>query len=258
MDPEKQPLGSCIDDDSSSGNEDDQRSEIEVTVKKLDGDTFVVSLSKTSTVLGLKTLISDRHNVESELQRLIYRAQELQDAFPLSQYGIQDGATLHLVIRRNQNQVRLAMDDAGLSNEHIARFGIMNAEMMIDVMSAVRLCRFVRIFALIDAVFLLIYGLNYIYFILLAILAVAGYWGAKSLDRKYLIMYVVCLFLEIAVRSYQIYLDPDNIVNVILLSLIILINLFVLRCVVKLYRAIPLLNSEQRERILILNRVGLI
>ena len=69
------------------------------------------------------------------------------------------------------------------------RFNAMDAEAMIDVMSVVRLCRFVRIFALIDAVFLLIYGLQAFYFIILAVLAIAGYWGAKNLDRKYLFMY---------------------------------------------------------------------
>ena len=138
------------------------------------------------------------------------------------------------------------------------RFNAMDPEAMIDVMSVVRLCRFVRIFALIDAVFLLIYGLQAFYFIILAVLAIAGYWGSKNLDRKYLFMYELCLLLEIAVRCYMIYLDQTNIINIILLVLMILIDLFVARCVYKLYRAIPLLSPEQRDRILILNRVGLI
>ena len=146
----------------------------------------------------------------------------------------------------------------GLMVDPYGRFNAMDAEAMIDVMSVVRLCRFVRIFALIDAVFLLIYGLQAFYFIILAVLAIAGYWGAKNLDRKYLFMYCLCLFLEIAVRCYMIYLDTTNIINIILLVLMILIDLFVARCVYKLYRAIPLLGPEQRDRILILNRVGLI
>ncbi len=56
----------------------------------------------------------------------------------------------------------------------------------------------------------------------------------------------------------MIYLDTQNIINIILLVLMIFIDLFVGRCVYKLYRAIPLLGPEQRDRILILNRVGLI
>merc|ERR1719499_3061839 len=187
-------------------------------------------------------IIHDRQNVDADRQRLIYRAQELRNEVPLSQYGIQTGSTLHLVVRRHippQNQVNVDINDSGMvdpyNQYHENRFSVMDAEAMIDVMSVVRLCRFVRIFALIDAVFLLIYGLQAFYFIILAILAVAGYWGSKNLERKYLIMYCLCLLLEIAVRCYMIYF-------------------FVARCVWKLYRAIPMLGPEQRDRILILNR----
>ncbi len=48
----------------------------------------------------------------------------------------------------------------GLMVDLYGRFNAMDAEAMIDVMSVVRLCRFVRIFALIVAVFLLIYGFD--------------------------------------------------------------------------------------------------
>jgi len=228
---------------------------------KLDGDTFSLTISTTATVLGLKTIINDQQNVNAELQRLIYRAQELKDDFPLSQYGISDGSTLHLVVRRIQQQQQgqhaIDMQNDGMMDPY-SRFGQMNVDEMIDVMSVVRLCRFVRIFALIDAVFLLIYGLQAFYFIILAILAIAGYWGAKNLERKYLILYVLCLVLEVGVRGYMIYLDSANVINIVLLVLMICIDLFVARCVYKLWRAIPILGQEQRQRILILNRVGLI
>jgi len=260
MDSEKERLESASDDD----NEDSQN--IQISIKKLDGDTFFVSISTSATVQGLKTIIHDRQNVDADRQRLIYRAQELRNEVPLSQYGIQTGSTLHLVVRRHippQNQVNVDINDNSMmvdpyNQYHENRFSVMDAEAMIDVMSVVRLCRFVRIFALIDAVFLLIYGLQAFYFIILAILAVAGYWGSKNLERKYLIMYCLCLVLEIAVRCYMIYLDTTNVINVVLLVLMIMIDLFVARCVWKLYKAIPLLASDQRDRILILNRVGLI
>eukprot|EP00485_Elphidium_margaritaceum_P010439 CAMPEP_0202706140 /NCGR_PEP_ID=MMETSP1385-20130828/18605_1 /ASSEMBLY_ACC=CAM_ASM_000861 /TAXON_ID=933848 /ORGANISM="Elphidium margaritaceum" /LENGTH=256 /DNA_ID=CAMNT_0049364541 /DNA_START=57 /DNA_END=827 /DNA_ORIENTATION=- len=254
-DPEKQPL------DSDSDHDEHDAQEIQISIKKLDGDTFYVTLLTASTVSGLKEMIFTQEQVEPTLQRLIYRAQELKDTFPLSQYGIQNGSTLHLVVRRNlqqnQGQVRVGIED-GIMVDPYARFNAMDAESMIDVMSVVRLCRFVRIFALIDAVFLLIYGLQAFYFIILAVLAIAGYWGSKNLDRKYLFMYCLCLFLEMGVRCFMIYLDQTNIINVVLLVLMIMIDMFVLRCVYQLYRAIPMLSPEQRDRILILNRVGLI
>ena len=100
MDPEKQPLG------SASDNDEENPADIQISIKKLDGDTFYINISPSASVLGLKTIINDQQNVAENLQRLIYRAQELKDDFPLSQYGIQNGSTLHLVVRRNiqQNQ----------------------------------------------------------------------------------------------------------------------------------------------------------
>ena len=83
---------------------------MQISIKKLDGDTFFVSISTGATVQGLKTIIHEQRNVEVDRQRLIYRAQELRNEVPLSQYGIQTGSTLHLVIRRNlppQNQVNV-------------------------------------------------------------------------------------------------------------------------------------------------------
>merc|ERR1712087_960306 len=157
--------------------------------------------------------------------------------------------------QQNQNNHAIDMPNDGMMMDPYGRFNAMDVSAMVDVMSVVRLCRFIRIFALIDAVFLLIYGLQAFYFIILAVLAVAGYWGAKNLARQYLVLYVLCLTLEIAVRGYMIYLDTDNVINIVLLVLMICIDLFVARCVYKLYRAIPILGHEQRERILILNRV---
>merc|ERR1719162_339619 len=261
MDAQKEAVGSDSNDDDNVEVEVVQQ--LVVNIKKLDGDVFAVSISTTATVLGLKTLIDDSQNVDASLQRLIYRAQELKDDFSLSQYGIQGGSTLHLVVRRNQPAPAQAQAQAGgneqqdidglILDPYVGRFHAMDAEAMIDVMSVVRLCRFVRIFALIDFVFLLIYGLQAFYFIILAVLALAGYWGAKNLDRKYLLMYCLCLTLEVAVRAYMIYLDTQNVINVVLLVLMILIDAFVAKCVYKLFRAIPLLGPEQRDRILILN-----
>ena len=111
MDPEKQPLGSASDND----DDDERPADIQISIKKLDGDTFYINISPSASVLGLKTIINDQQNVAENLQRLIYRAQELKDDFPLSQYGIQNGSTLHLVVRRNlqqnQGQVRVGIPD---------------------------------------------------------------------------------------------------------------------------------------------------
>ena len=79
MDPEKQPLG------SASDNDDDERpADIQISIKKLDGDIFYINISPSASVLGLKTIINDQQNVAENLQRLICRAQELKDDFPIT------------------------------------------------------------------------------------------------------------------------------------------------------------------------------
>eukprot|EP01083_Nonionella_stella_P309780 1098346_1 len=98
MDPEKQPLGSHSDNEDDSN---DNEEEIQISIKKLDGDTFFITISPTATVLGLKNIIHDTQNVAANLQRLIYRAQELKDDFPLSQYGKKIANTIHKVILHN-------------------------------------------------------------------------------------------------------------------------------------------------------------
>merc|ERR1719245_858899 len=102
MDAEKQHLDSASDEQDENCDDVEVGEQIEISIKKLDGDVFCVSISTAATVLGLKTLIHDSQNVEANMQRLIYRAQELKDEFALSQYGIQGGSTLHLVVRRTQ------------------------------------------------------------------------------------------------------------------------------------------------------------
>lgn len=110
---ELQSLASHSFDEDSDADIDDNINDnaIQVTIKKLDGETFSIYCQPTSTVLGLKDLINNSHSISSTLQRLIFRAQELQNDFPIAQYGVQDGSTLHLVVRRNIGDVDA--DNAG-------------------------------------------------------------------------------------------------------------------------------------------------
>ena len=231
MDPEKQHLAS----DSSDTDNDDE--DIEIFVKVLDGDTFTVTLSNTATILGLKMLIDDQQYVNADRQHLIYRSQELLDNLSLSQYGISNGCTVHLVVLQNAQQ------------NPIRRNGI-------DTMSVVRLCQFIRMFAFIEAIFLIIHGIQTFHFVsALALLAIAGYFGAKNLHRKCLILYCLCLILEISVHSYMIWMwmNYENVISSALLFLMICIDLFAARCVYKLYRVIPILGPDQRQTILTSN-----
>ena len=84
---------------ATTGNDND-KDMITVTIKQLDGQSFNVTCSRDATVLGLKTLVMEERNLTIDRQRLIYRAQELVDSDKLlSEYGVNNGSVLHIVIR---------------------------------------------------------------------------------------------------------------------------------------------------------------
>ncbi|ETO04638.1 hypothetical protein RFI_32758 [Reticulomyxa filosa] len=249
---------------------------ITVTIKQLDGTIFTVQLPPTGTVGDLKRTIEQERNISPERQRLIFKAQELRtDGSALSEYGVVDQSTLHIVIRplgsvsannndENQNRdavINMPQNNAGrvFNQNPYAYNQVGNDEAVydVDVLQMVRRCRFVRIFTIIDFIFLLLFGLTLSFlFLIMAVLALAGYYGAKTLNRSYLAAYMLCLVLEIAMRCLFIYLERSNAVSVVLFVLMIFIDLFVLRCVLQLYKVIPRLDVQQRSHVVILNRTG--
>ncbi|ETO31308.1 hypothetical protein RFI_05812 [Reticulomyxa filosa] len=246
---------------------------ITVTIKQLDGTTFTVQIAPTATVGDLKQAIERERNVIPERQRLIYRAQELKiDTNSLTNYVYVKlifslkskndiGKLEKIFLNRNNVGVNPYMYDAGNGEGMADPIPMHHAHLHHDlnVLQLVKLCRFVRIFAIMDFIFLILFGLTLsIIFFLVAALALAGYYGAKMLRRTYLGAYIICLVLEIAARAFFIYWYGQNVVSVILFVLMIFIELFVLRCVIQLYKAIPLLEPQQRDQILILNRVGIV
>ncbi|ETO26836.1 ubiquitin [Reticulomyxa filosa] len=265
---------------------------IKVIIKLLDGATLDVQIAPNATVENLKRSIEQERDISPERQRLIFRGQELKnDTNLLSEYGVVDQSTLHMVIRpirnepinnhdANQGDVAVDIPQRGknkldflfllkqtkkrnpygynnVPNEEVIQ-GQEEVEHDTSVLEVMRLCRFVRMFAMMDFIILVLFALTLSFFFLfMALLALAGYYGAKILKRSYLAAYMICLVMEIGVRVYFIYANSSKVVSVILFILMILIDFFVLKCLVHLYKIIPYLNMSQIRQILIFNRVGL-
>ncbi|ETO05044.1 v-ubiquitin [Reticulomyxa filosa] len=263
--------------------------EITITIKQLDGATFSIQIIPTAQVRQLKEAVQRARDISPERQRLIYRAQELKnDENTLTDYGVVDQCTLHMVIRplanvppnNNANPdvvVSIAQKKKRSKRRHpwfffvhifVERNNVEGQDQIehvnvaptdINVLQIAKLSRFVRIFAILDFLILLLFGLTLsLLFFVMAVLALAGYYGAKTLKRSYLVAYIICLILEIVARAAFIYLDRYNIVSVVLLALMILIDMFVLRCVIQLFRAIAHLQPHQQEQIMVFNRIGLL
>ncbi|KAK9269697.1 hypothetical protein L1049_001475 [Liquidambar formosana] len=73
---------------------------IEIKIKTLDSQTYTLRVNKQMPVPVLKEQIASVTGVLSEQQRLICRGKVLKDDQLLSAYHVEDGHTLHLVVRQ--------------------------------------------------------------------------------------------------------------------------------------------------------------
>ncbi|XP_073301484.1 ubiquitin-like domain-containing protein CIP73 isoform X1 [Primulina huaijiensis] len=73
---------------------------VEIKIKTLDSQTFTLRVDKCVPVPELKEHIASLTGVLSEQQRLICRGKVLKDDQLLSAYHVEDGHTLHLVVRQ--------------------------------------------------------------------------------------------------------------------------------------------------------------
>ncbi|TQD86169.1 hypothetical protein C1H46_028342 [Malus baccata] len=73
---------------------------IEIKIKTLDSQTYTLRVDKQMPVPALKEQIASVTGVLSEQQRLICRGKVLRDDQLLSAYHVEDGHTLHLVLRQ--------------------------------------------------------------------------------------------------------------------------------------------------------------
>lgn len=85
-----------------SGNDEAECPEttVEIKIKTLDSQTYTLRVDKCVPVPALKDQIATVTGVLSEQQRLICRGKVLKDDQLLSAYHVEDGHTLHLVVRQ--------------------------------------------------------------------------------------------------------------------------------------------------------------
>jgi hypothetical protein len=71
-----------------------------ITIKSLTGQTFVLDVEAEEKVASVKLKVEAKGGGPAAQQRLIFTGKNLEDERTLADYGIGEGATLHLVLRQ--------------------------------------------------------------------------------------------------------------------------------------------------------------
>ena len=73
---------------------------MQITVKTISSRrTIPVEVEPNDKIASIKTKIADEAGIKAEEQRLVIFGQTLEDDYTISDYNIQDGATLTVVLR---------------------------------------------------------------------------------------------------------------------------------------------------------------
>lgn len=230
---------------------------MKLSIKQLDGQEIEVDMAiEDRTIRDLKLQIFTQTALDADLQRLIFRGQELTDDMPMSSNQFEDGCVVHLVMRQSAPHVVIPVNaaPAGMLHQPQAQFD------GLDSWQVSRRCKFVRWFALIDGAFCLLFAISSGFLPLLigCVCAYAGYLGAKSLRPRLLMVYQIFLIVEIMFRVMLTkYLQQDSF-STVMACLSIIIDVYIMYAIFQLVKVVRRLNDEQRENVIQLNQVGMV
>lgn len=237
-----------------------------------------ITVDDEADVLGLKVCIFNETGIEPQYQRLIVMGRELNDENArITDTNIFDGCTIHLVKRTpppdyqsipvNQQQPNTAhsVQNNGFPNanayQNFNNPPIQRPEAQLFtplVRLVAELSKFVQIFALIDTFLVVYLAFQTWPTIMIGVAAtISGYFGARTLKTRLILIYAAFIVAHIGLRIYFITLYGDT-VALIFQILILLIEPYIFRIVLMLYRKIHELSPQERGFVLMFNQRSLL
>lgn len=71
----------------------------QIFIKTLQGKTMTIDVSDDDTIESIKEKIFEKEGIPIEQQRLVFNGKQLEDNQTINGYGIDDGSSIHLVLR---------------------------------------------------------------------------------------------------------------------------------------------------------------
>lgn len=221
-----------------------------LTVKcvTITGQVVVVPLMvHNPTVMDVKLALCQQKDFPISFQRLVFGGRELVDNESLADVGIENGYTLHLLLRKKDVAPPEGVPQPVLPNGELVDPEAARVDVQVQDYSRIHkllsLSKAVKLVSIIDGMFLVLWSFSWWPFFLAIVLAWSGYYGAQTYKKVFILLYVLYILGSIAVRVVYL-VQSDSFFYTVMLGIGICTEMYILFIVVSFYRLLRTTTPE--------------